>query len=489
MQSKKIFPLLFVVLAVAVLAGCGGSNTLAGRSVGSFTNASLSGNYAFTLSGTNGGGVFAAAGTFQANGNGAIISGTEDINSPGTVGVLLNQPLTGTYAVRPDGRGTATLTSGSTTFNLDFVLINTSTGLTIRFQNTGTASGTLDLQNSSAFNLPALNGSFAFTVSGADNLAKPDAVAALIALDTSGDITSGVVDENDNGIITLANTVTATAAALSTPVNSRSTFTVPTASLGTLHFAVYIVDANHLKLVETDPGFPLAGEAFRQSATAVSGSFAFTSAGAGLAGGNGAFVSGGILNTDGAGNILGTSVVDVDNGGAVVANALTTGTYTVIVTTTGGRGTLTIAGAGGLHFVFYPSTGGLLLLGTDTNSVSTGTAFQQTGTPFSTPSINGAFGLNFSGANSGGEVDAIAQFTANGSGSLTGALDLNSGGVLSANLALTGTYSAGANGRGTATLNSAAGPVNIVFFMASTSRVVFIESDPFQVSSGIFLHQ
>src|SRR5215467_8464064 len=188
MRSKKLLPLffaVFAVLAVAVLTGCGSSRTLAGGSVGSFTNASLSGTYAFTLSGTNAGGVFAVAGSFTSNGNGVITTGTEDINSPGTVGVLLNQPLTGTYAVRPDGRGTATLNSGSTTFNLDFVLINTSTGLTIRFQNTGTASGTLDLQNSSAFNLPALNGSFAFTVSGVDNLAKPDAVAGLIALDTS----------------------------------------------------------------------------------------------------------------------------------------------------------------------------------------------------------------------------------------------------------------------------------------------------------------
>src|SRR5262249_12979401 len=162
--------------------------------------------------------------------------------------------------------------------------------------------------------------------------------------------------------------------------------------------------------------------------------------------------------------------------------AATTGTYTVTVNTTGARGAATIAGAGGLHFVFYPSTGGLLLLGTDTTSVSTGAAFQQVGTPFSTPSITGAFGLNFTGANGGGEVDAVAQFTANGSGALTGALDLNSGGVPTGNLALTGTYSVGANGRGTGTLNSAAGPVNIVFYMASTSRVVFIQPDSFPAS-------
>jgi hypothetical protein len=484
MLSKKLLP-LFALLGVAGLAGCGGgSSTLASTAMGSFTNASLNGSYAFTLSGTNAGSVFAVAGNFQANGGGLITSGVEDINSPATVGVLTNQPITGSYAVRADGRGTATLTSGSTTFNLAFVLINTSTGLTIRFQNTGTASGTLDLQNASAFNLTTLAGSFAFNVSGADNLAHPDGVAGLITLDTSGDITSGVIDENDNGTVTANNPIPTTGLAFSVPVSGRSTLTVPTTSLGTLNFAVHIVDANHLKLVEIDSGFPLVGEAFRQSSTTVSGSFAFTLDGASFVG-NRTFVSGGILNTDGAGNFLGTSVVDVDTGGAVVVNAPVTGTYTI----TAGRGTATITGAGTIHFVFYPSSGGLQLLGTDATNVSTGTAFQQSGAPFSTSSIAGTYGLNYSGTNSAGEVDAIAQFNATGTGSLSGALDLNNAGVVAGNLALTGTYSTAANGRGTGTLNSAAGPVNIIFYMASSSRVVFIEADSFQVSSGIFLKQ
>src|SRR5262249_30252685 len=159
------------------LNGCADAKTIAGPPTGNFSNASLNGQFAFTLSGTNGGGPFAVAGQFQANGAGQITSGTEDINSPGTVGVLINQPLTGTYTVRADGRGTAKITSGSTTFNLAFVLINTSTGLVIRFQGTGTASGTLDLMNAAAANLTTLAGTFAFNVSGADSANNPDASA------------------------------------------------------------------------------------------------------------------------------------------------------------------------------------------------------------------------------------------------------------------------------------------------------------------------
>ncbi|HMF90694.1 MAG TPA: hypothetical protein VKL40_08635, partial [Candidatus Angelobacter sp.] len=375
MRPKKLLFLCLMALGVALLAGCGGSSPVVHSVAGSFSNASLNGNFAFTLSGVNAGGPFAVAGRFQANGAGVITAGAEDINSPGTVGVLINQPVTGTYAVRADGRGTATLNSGSTTFNLAFVLINTSTGLTIRFQSTGNASGTIDLQDATAFNLTTLAGSFAFNVSGADSLGHPEGLVGLITLDTSGDITFGQVDQNDNGTVTANNAVLApTFLAFSVPTNGRSTLTVPTTSLGTLNFAVYIVDANHLKLVETDSGFPIVGEAFRQSSTTVSGSFAFTLAGASFTG-NGAFVSGGILNTDGAGNILGTSVVDVDIGGAVVTNAPASGTFTV----TGGRGTATINGAAAQHFIFYPSTGGLQLLGTDITNVSTGVAFSQTG--------------------------------------------------------------------------------------------------------------
>jgi hypothetical protein len=490
MPAKKLlsFFLLFLlaVITSVLLTGCGSTGKLASPPAGNFTNASLNGNYAFTLSGQNAGGPFAVAGHFQANGGGVIVSGTEDINSPGTVGVLTNQPLTGTYTVRADGRGIATITSGTTSFNLAFVLINTSTGLVIRFQSTGTASGTLNLQDATAFNLSTLSGSFAFNVSGANNAGNPDASAGLVTLDTSGDITSGVIDDNSNGTITANDTIPVTGLALSAPVNGRSTLTVPTTSLGTLSFAVHIVDANHVVLIETDNGFPLVGEAFRQTAATVSGSFAFTVAGA-SGFGNGVFAAGGILNTDGAGNILGTSVVDVDNGGAVTANAGATGTY--LVNAGRGTATITVPGPTTIHFVFYPSTGGLQLLGFDTTSVTSGTAFAQTGAPFSTGSINGTFGLNHSGQNGSGEVDAIAQFSANGSGSLTGSLDLNQAGLISPGLALSGNYSAAANGRGTATLNSVAGPMNITFYMASNSRVVFIESDSFQISAGTFLKQ
>jgi len=128
-------------------------------------------------------------------------------------------------------------------------------------------------------------------------------------------------------------------------------------------------------------------------------------------------------------------------------------------------------------------------MATNATIVASGTALAQSGGPFSNGSINGAFGLNFTGANTVNEVDAIAQFTSAGTGSLSGALDVNLGGTLASNLALTGTYSVAASGRGTGTLSSSAGPVNITLYMVSPSRALFIETDVSQVSVGAFAKQ
>src|SRR5262249_4510543 len=156
---------------------------------------------------TNGGGFFTMAGSFQANGSGNITGGTLDINSPGTVGVLTNLPLTGTYIVHADGRGAATLNpSGSNSVNLDFVLLSSQHGALIRFDGNATASGSLDIRTASAFNLASLAGTFVFNISGADGGGQsppPHASAGVLTVDGSGNLTTGVQDTSDNGVPTM----------------------------------------------------------------------------------------------------------------------------------------------------------------------------------------------------------------------------------------------------------------------------------------------
>jgi hypothetical protein len=498
-MPRKIPVVLFVVIssfAALFIAGCGnGAGTTPPQNAG-FTNSSLNGTYVFAISGSNAGGFFTIAGSFQANGGGTITGGMEDINSPGTLAApLLNVPITGSYAVRSDGRTLANLTTTglnpNVTFTIDLVLLNSTTGLAIRFDGNGTASGSIDQQTSQT--LASLAGTMAFSVAGIDAAGNPEGSGGLVTFDSSGNISGGVVDDNDAGTVSLSLAVTPTAAAVSSPTSGRGTAAITT-SLGTRSFIYYVVDANHVKLIESDNGPFLAGDAFRQSTTAVSGSFAYTLAGA-TANGHGAFAAGGIMNTDGVSAILNTSVEDIDDGGAVTpaAGSTLTGTYAV----SAGRGTMTLTTTPEtLHAVFYPSTGGLLMMDTDSTLVANGTAVPQSGAPFSNTSLSNGFGLNLTGVTGlnsiiqqPNEIDAVAQLTAN-NGSFTGALDFNNFGLLSTSLALTGNYTVSANGRATGTLHtSSLGTFSIIFYVASGSRVLFIEPDVTQVSAGLLAAQ
>lgn len=488
-MSRKYGLFLFSVvssLAILALVGCGGSSVLAPRPTGGFTNANLSGMYSFLITGTNTGGFFSIAGSVQADGNGNITSGTLDINSPGTVGVQTNVGASGTYIVHADGRGAAALNTSLGTINVDFVLLSNQHGLIIRFDNNATASGSIDQQTSSAFNLSSLAGSLVFNISGVDGAGQnPEASAGLFTVDASGNISAGVQDTNDNGTPSTNIAVTPAAGAMivPNPANGRGTVAITTAA-GVRNFAFYVIGANQIRMIETDTAPILSGDAFRASTSPISGSFAFTISGA--AAGT-AFAAGGIIDTDGAGNVLSTSVEDVNSGGTINTGVGLSGTYSVAAN---GRGVLTMNG-GTINDAIYPTTAGIQVLRTDANVVASGTAFQQSGS-FSNSSINGRFVGGVTGVDLvfASEFDSVLQFTADGNGNISGAMDLNDGGALTAGLALTGTYSLGSNGRATssAILKTAARNLTVVYYAVSSSRVLFIEIDN-SVAVGAFQQQ
>jgi hypothetical protein len=485
MSLRGRIALFFILLCSVSLTGCGlfslgnlfGGGGGGGTPAGTFSNSSLSGSYAFYFSGVNQNGFFAVAGSFQANGSGMITGGTIDINS-GT-GIFTDQAVTGTYSVSKDGQGTATLTAAAGTFDIAFVLVSTQNALVIRFDTTSTASGAIALQSSSAFSLNALAGTFAFNLVGADARGNGAAETSggLFTVDSSGNLTGGVQDTDDNGSVTPNVTLTAKPLAMTAPATGRGTL-----AIGTRNFAYYVVNANQLMMVETDLAPALAGNAFRQSATPISGSFAFTVAGANT---GGTFVAGGIINTDGAGHVMNTSAQDVNNDGVITENAALSGTYSVAGN---GRGTLILNG-GTINFAIYPSTGGVLLLEIDSSIVASGAAFQQTGT-FSNTSANGIYGMNFTGVVVGSnEINSEAQFTADGAGNITGTVNFNNGGVLSSNLALTGKYSISASGRGTANFTSSLGTQNVIFYVVNSTQVLFIDVDTGLAAMGQVVHQ
>ena len=114
---------LLVASLFLLLLGCGGNGSYGPSSSSSsssssgpppvhaasgFTNASLSGGYAFGVLGTSGTQAQAGSGVAVADGNGNITSGDETLNIGGTVSC--HATLTGTYSVNTNGTGTATAT-------------------------------------------------------------------------------------------------------------------------------------------------------------------------------------------------------------------------------------------------------------------------------------------------------------------------------------------------------------------------------------------
>jgi hypothetical protein len=478
MAAKSGFALFFFLpILLFTFAGCAGSSG-AGPINGPFSNSSLNGSYSFSFTGVNGAGFLAVAGAFQANGTGSITGGRVDINS-GT-GIFTNVSLTGTYNVHNNGQGTATLNAGGSVFDLDFVMISSQRALVIRFDNNSTASGSIDIQTSSAFSLSALAGSLVFNIAGIDSGGHSEGSAGVFTVDSSGNLTGGVEDTNDDGTVSANIAIAPATAAMSTPTNGRGTLSI-TAGGTTRNFVYYVVDANHIRMIEVDLSPVLAGDVFRQSSAAISGSFAFTVGGVST---GGPFVAGGILNTDGAGHILSTSVEDINNGGSVTQNIALSGSYAI---GGNGRGTVSL-NSGAINLVAYPSTGGIQVLEVDSTTAASGTALQQSG-GFSSGSLQGNYGTNFTGVLLGAEVDANAQFSADGVSHLTGALDLNNAGALSSNLTLSGNFTVSGSGRGTMSLSSSLGNQNLVFYMVSNTRVLFIDVDSNLVAVGEMDHQ
>lgn len=486
MPASRLFAVLSLSAVILIIAGCGGSNNPTPQ--GGFTNASVNGAYAFSLSGADGLGFFAVAGSLQMDGAGHITAGAMDINRLGTnnqAQPVTNVAVSGSYSVRPDGRGVVTLNSASANFGLTFVIISAQHLAVTVFQGNAVGGGTMDLQTASAFSTAALAGTSAFNLFGADSVGNPLATAGSVTANAAGAITTGVEDSSDAGII--QNAAITGGAIGAVAGNGRTTIAISTAT-GTSNFAAYVVDSNRLKLVQIDPASSqLAGDAFRQPATltnaALSGPFAFTVAGTDIT--FGPFAAGGVLTSDGAGAIT-TGTEDINDAGGIATNVpiLNTSTYSIA----GPRGTLTLqTGQGTFSFAIYPTNNGVFALELDPGLVVSGTAFQQTGT-FSNATISGTYGLSFTAATNV-ELDATASLKSDGAGHLTGIVDINNGGTLSTGTTLTGNYSLGGDGRGPFNFSTGLGAQNMAVYAVNGNRALFIEVDASAVAAGEIQHQ
>jgi hypothetical protein len=509
LSNRLILPI--ILSALAVLAGCSSSSspTPVAPPNGGFSNSNLSGTYVFSVSGADlNGDPYAMVGTLIANGSGGITGGTVDINdagfpgnSSGVIAPVANAAISGSssYSVSVDGRGTATLGT-STPFNtikLAFVLTSSTQGLITEFDNTGSGSGTLDLQTAGVTQ-SSLAGSYALSFSGVDQGGNGAlATVGAFTIDANGNITTGVEDFNDNGTIPYLGQSLGGQVILGP---SSTAGTLLTTQNFAMTFDVYAIDATHLKFIEMDTFPILAGDAYAQSSASIPAqTMAFTLSG--LIGTTNPAAIGGFMVTDGAGNITSASTEDINDAGTVASAVAFSGTYAA-----GGTGRFILnlptgsGFVGGTEYAAYPSSGGLLLLEIDSAGIMTGAAYPQASSLPTFATAEG-YGLNLTGYNiaNGAEVGDIAEFTAASGGTLTGILDESSSvaGPIPSLAFSSGTVGTGTtSGRyalstdvGNNTTSTLNGGFGLTLYTVDGTTYPFMESDTGQVATGVIVEQ
>lgn len=503
LRNRLVVPVVFS--ALALLAGCGSSNSQSGSPppTGGFSNSNLNGTYVFALSGTDSNGnPYAMAGTFTANGTGGVTGGAVDINGPSLSAPAPNGGISSnsTYTVGADGRGQATLNT-NTPFGkviLDFVLQDNSHGLVTEFDGIASGSGTLDVQTSGT----TPNGSYAFSLFGANLTSFANFAAVGDFTVGSGGAISGLEDFNAGGVPyagTSGQGNTLSGSLVLGPSSSGPSTTLTTSAFSTLTFDAIAIDATHLKFIEMDTAGTLSGDAYSQTSTSMpAGTLPFTLAGA-LSGGA-PFAAGGFMVTDSSGDITSASSEDFNASGTSISSAPVTFSGSYVANGTGRFLLNNFSGfEGASQFVAYPSSAGTFLLEVDsTLGIMSGIAYPaQSSTTFASAQ---GYGLNLSGLNLSNdvEVDDIAEFTAASSGTITGYLDENcsscGGGSANISLGSTSTFSAPTGGRGQIgtganSINTLNGGFLLTYYTVDGTTVPFIETDNGQVASGVMFVQ
>jgi hypothetical protein len=337
-----------------------------------FATSSIAGGYSFSFSGLDvNGSPEDAGGVFTADGAGNV-SGGEDIND---FGVVHNGPLSGTYS-SPDafGRGTATLGTGSFTYyivdsgHLKFV----ETDLVVSL-----FAGSAVAQGSGPFSSASLSGNFVFTVTGAGTVGGL-AAGGLLTADGSGTITSGSVDVNNFGVVTIG-TFTGT---YSIAANGRGVLTLSGNTGGLVQFALYLTASHGVLLLELDTASFSIGTVLSQSggisAASLNGKYAMTFDAASIAAFTQEDLVGQIL-ADGVSAFTGGADINqftVPTTPPPISNLFPgtplTGTFSA---NPDGRFTGTIASSvtGTLSLIYYVASGShILFVGLDSNSVTSG---------------------------------------------------------------------------------------------------------------------
>jgi large repetitive protein len=437
-------------------------------------NAELKGQYAFSFQGFDGQPV-ASIGSFTADGAGNLTGGLQDVKR--TMGVTASQAFVGTYEIYADNRGSFKLKTspgGTDLGTFRFAVGSITAGVAskarfVEFDNTSTrGGGFIEKQDPTAFSTSKINGDYAFGVSSAlfgyNSFISYGAAGRFTA--AAGNITSGNLDEDNQGTVNSDASFTGT---YSVAATGRGTMTLNvTGSANPVNAVFYVVSSGELLVMNGDtPGVNslFAGRILQQTGAGTFSNASLNSASIvdlhGLDSTAGHDVVLGVLSIPSAGNF--TLAADENNAGIIqVLNQA--GTYTAAA-----NGRVSVTGTPHPLVFYLVGANKGFVVSTDSNA-STGFFEPQTGGPFSTASANGTFFLGpstpvntiASSADSG-----VVMF--NGTGGVTGTTDVVSGGSLLPYQPFADTYAISVSGRGTMSTSA------FIFYVISPSKFVLMD--------------
>jgi hypothetical protein len=224
---------------------------------GPFTNASLSGNYAFGFRGDTAF-IFSgqhAVGRYTADGNGNLTAGKIDSMQDGTAAT--NASFTGTYAMDASGNGRAVLTLSSSASPQIYWMVSPSRAFFLINDSTQATEGTADLQTVGSFSNSSVNGQFGFLMDGilltSSTVDTLDRVATL-QWDGAGHLTLNEFI-NISGTPSTSGFLSGTYKASS---NGRTTGQIMGAT-NNINLVFYLVSGSNAYALQTDAGAEVDG--------------------------------------------------------------------------------------------------------------------------------------------------------------------------------------------------------------------------------------
>jgi hypothetical protein len=365
------------------------SGTLRLQDPAAFSQTQIAGGYVFDVSGISSTlNPLSIIARFTADGGGGVQNGLYDANEAGTLSGQQAFPPGSAYQMDPSfasaGRGVITLAGR----NFAFYIVDATRILLLGTDFPSALAGEAGAQQNMAYSISALQGSFVFQLGGAST-AGPLVAGGRFSADGAGNLTSIVLDENNNGGLTALPGATSTiTGSYTVDANALGggTLTWTDSAAGTFSYIFYLASPTRAVFQETDSGITSDGLFLAQSPVAVTSTtmagnhaFAWTGATSDEVDATGQFA----LSSAASANVSGlmdfnafpgrVQYFDVGLSGSLSLDAIPAGRNVLNVTTNSATFPPST-----FHFAAYiVDANTVLLVGTDTTRVLAGATQRQ----------------------------------------------------------------------------------------------------------------